>query len=91
VISNPSETAWKTTVLNESPNRSTTNIYIGSFTYSNAYCKLLKYSIEGADKSKITLVSTSRIYYRSNEIEPRTLSFILRVHAQGDGINGKVH
>jgi hypothetical protein len=68
-------------VLNETPTRSLTDIGIGSFTYSNAYCKLLKYSIEGTDMNEITLVGTSKISYKTNYIEPRTLVFTLRVHA----------
>jgi hypothetical protein len=90
-ISNPHERAWKTSVMNETPTRRGTDIAIGGFTYSNAYCKLLKYTIEGTDKSHITLHGTSKITYKTSFVEPRTLSFTLRVHAQGDGINGKTH
>lgn len=90
-ISNPNQNAWKTTVVNETPTRQVTNIAIGGFTYSNAFCKLLKYSIEGADASHITLHGTSKISYKTNYVEPRTLRYTLRVHAQGDGINGKTH
>ena len=75
------ELAWKTTVSNETPSRSPTDIAIGSFTYSNPYCKLHHYSIEGTDAAEITLVGTTKITYKTNYIEPRTLSFTLRVHA----------
>jgi len=68
-----------------------TSISIGSFKYSNAHCKLLRYSILGTDKALITLHGTSKITYNTNFVEPKTLSFTLRVHAQGDGINGKNH
>ena len=80
-ISNPSETAWKTNVLNDNPTRSPTDIAIGSFTYSNPYCKLLKYAIEGDDKDQITLHGTSKITYNTNYVEPRSLKFTLRVYA----------
>ena len=73
------------------PTRGVMDIKIGGFTYSNAYCKLLKYSIHGTDKSVITLHGTSKISYPTAYREPKTLSFTLRVHAQGDGINGKNH
>ena len=84
------EHAWKTSVVNETPTRSLTDITIGSFTYSSPDCKLNKYTIEGTDKDEITLVGTSKISYKTDYIEPRTLSFTLRVHAQGDGIHGAV-
>jgi hypothetical protein len=77
--------------MNETPSRRGTDITIGGFTYSNAYCKLLKYTIEGPDKAHITLHGTSKITYKTDFVEPRTLSFTLRVHAQGDEINGKKH
>ena len=66
---------------------------IGGFTYSNPYCKLLKYTVEGADADKIT-ISSSTFTYRTDLVEemtPRVLVFSLKVHAQGDGINNSVH
>jgi len=89
-ITNPNEAAWKTKTINESPNRSWTNIAIREFTYSNAYCKRLKYSVHGKDVAYMS-VSGTTLRYRSNIQEPKTLEFTLRVHAQGDGINGKSH
>jgi len=77
-------------LLNESPSRSNTNRAIGGFTYSNPYCKLLKYSVSGTDVSHVS-VSSSTFTYKTNFKEPRTLNFNLIVHAQGDGINGKTH
>jgi hypothetical protein len=50
----------------------------------------LKYSIHGTDKNHVS-VSGSTVTYHTNLKEPRTLSYTLRVHAQGDGINGKSH
>ena len=64
-ISNPNEAAWKTTRVNESPSRGTQRITIGSFTYSNPYCKLLKYSVSGTDASQIT-ISNSYFNYKTN-------------------------
>jgi hypothetical protein len=93
VITNPNEDAWKTHVDNEVPTRRDTNIAIGGFTYSNPYCKLLKYTVEGEDKALIT-ISGSRFTYKSNlfeDFKPRVLVFQLKVHAQGDGINGHTH
>ena len=49
----------------------------------------MKYSIEGTDVNVITLSNTNKITYNTNYVEPKTLSFTLRVYAQGDGINGK--
>ena len=89
-ITNPGERAWRYTVLNDRPTRRNTNIGIGGFTYSNAYCKFLKYSIVGEDASLLS-VSGSTFTYQTNLLEPRTLKYSLRVHAQGDGINGHTH
>jgi hypothetical protein len=90
-ITNPHQRAWKQTVLNDWPTRKPTDITIGGFTYSNAYCKLKKYSLLGTDAKEITLVGTQKITYKTNYNEPRVLRFTLRVHAQGDEINGKRH
>ena len=79
-ITNPSFTAFAQTVLNDNPTRANTNVAIGGFTYSNAYCKLLRYSVVGTDASFIT-ISGSTFTYRTNLVEPRTLRFSLRVHA----------
>ena len=65
-------------------------IKIGTFTFSNAYCKLLKYSITGTDY-RIVTVSGSTVTYKTDIVEPRELRFNLRVHAQGDRINGRYH
>ena len=68
---------------NETPTRSNTNIVIGGFTYSNLYCKLLKYTVEGTDASLLT-ISGSTFIYRTDLFEdftPRILVFSLKVHA----------
>lgn len=54
-ISNPGFKAWKQTVLNDLPTRKNTDVVLGGFTYSNAFCKLLKYSIVGTDASIVTV------------------------------------
>jgi len=77
-------------VRNEYPTRRNTNIGIGGFTYSNHYCKLLKYTAVGEDAKLIT-ISGSTFTYQTNLIEPKTIKYSLRVHAQGDGINGHTH
>jgi hypothetical protein len=77
--------------LNDWPTRKPTDIAIGGFTYSNAYCKLKRYSLLGADAKEIILVGTEKITYKTNYNEPRVLRFTLRVHAHGDEINGKRH
>ena len=74
--------------MNDNPTRQNTEINIGEFTFSNAYCKFLKYSLSGTDASQIILDNPTKITYRTDYVEPRTLSFNLVVHAYGDGING---
>jgi hypothetical protein len=89
-ITNPYQRAWKYYVANEYPTRRWTNIGIGGFTYSNAFCKLLKYTAVGED-SNLIRISSSTFSYRTDLIEPKTIKYSLRVHAQGDGINGHTH
>jgi hypothetical protein len=90
VITNPSETAWKLVRTNENPSRGLTSITIGSFTYSNPYCKWWKYTVNGADATHIT-ISSNVLRYKTNFVEPRTLNFNLKVHAYGDTWNGASH
>lgn len=75
-------------MVNEYPTRKATTIRFGTFTFSNPYCKLLKYTVEGDDAKEVTISGTSSLTYKTDYNEPRTLKFNLRVHAQGDGING---
>lgn len=65
-------------------------ITIGTFTFSNAYCKFLKYSIEGTDAKEIKL-DGNKVTYKTDYNEPRVLRFSLRVYAYGHAINGKNH
>ena len=90
MISNPNESAWKLTRTNESPSRSLTSITIGNFAYSNPYCKWWKYSVTGTDASHIT-IENDVLKYKTDFVEPRTLSFNLKVHAYGDTLNGASH
>jgi hypothetical protein len=76
--------------LNDLPTRKLTPVAIKDFTYSNAFCKLYKYSISGTDSAHVS-VSGTTFKYKTNFLEPRTLKFSIWVHAQGDGINGKSH
>ena len=66
IITNPNESAWKTKQINENPNRSWTNIRINEFTYSNPYCKRLKYSVHGKDVAYMSIYSGTYLRYRSN-------------------------
>ena len=50
----------------------------------------MRYSVTGADVALVS-VSGSSFTYQTNLLEPRTLSFSLCVHAQGDTINSAVH
>jgi hypothetical protein len=42
-------------VLNDEPSRKNTDVDLGVFTYSNPYCKLLSYSINGNDAYIVTV------------------------------------
>jgi hypothetical protein len=52
-ISNPNEVAWKTNVLQETPNRGWMSITIKGFKYSNKNCPLHGYTITGTDAAYV--------------------------------------
>jgi hypothetical protein len=89
-IYNHHQRAWRQTVLNDLPTRKPTTLTIGTFTFSNPYCKFLKYSLEGTDAKELIL-SGNKVTYKTNYNEPKVLRFSLRVYAYGHGINGKNH
>jgi hypothetical protein len=78
-----------------SPSRKWTPRSIREFHYTNAYCKRLKYTITGTDAQYVKIsCDGTQFEYRTDLVEPlkpRVLVFNLKVHAQGDGINGKTH
>jgi hypothetical protein len=83
VITNPGQKAWLYHVDNERPTRRETNRGIGTFTYSNPYCKWLRYTVEGTD-AKLIRISHQTFIYRTDlfeDFKPRVLVFSLKVHA----------
>lgn len=76
--------------MNDNPTRKPTTLTIGTFRFSNAYCKFLKQELVGTDAKELTL-SGNKVTYKTNYNEPKVLRFSLRVYAYGHGINGRSH
>ena len=67
-------------------------ITINDFTYSNPYCKWLRYEVTGTDVNNGYLsVTGNKFTYKTDLLEPKLYNFKLWVIAQGDGINGRSH
>lgn len=73
---------WDTTQQDETPNRSSKQITIPGFKYSNPDCGHLFYEIKNHESSYMSLWG-DKITYKSNIKEPKTLKFDLVVTAEG--------
>ena len=81
-ITNPSTNGWSTSQTDSTPTRQETIIQIPDFEYSNADCPWMLYELQDHESDKIKVVDRTLVY-NSAHLEPKTLSFTLRVTAMG--------